>query len=56
MRPALLTHIVVGGALLVGAGACRATEPDPRTGTFLATTFTIAPAGQGPINVLAEGS
>jgi hypothetical protein len=42
--------------LLAAASGCRsATILDPVVGTFLATTFVITPAGQGPINVLAQG-
>ena len=56
MRPHLLTGTLLAASLLLAAGACRrATEPDPLVGTYLATTFQVAPAGQGPINVLALG-
>jgi hypothetical protein len=43
-------------ALLFVVGACRSpSEPAPIVGTFLATTFTMAPSGLGTQNVLALG-
>lgn len=57
MRP--LSHVrsvLAASVLLLTAGACRRiAEPDPIVGTFLASTFTITPSGQGPKNVLALG-
>jgi hypothetical protein len=48
--PALLALV------LAAAGACRgATAPDPLTGTWLASTFQVTPAGQGQKNVLLAG-
>jgi hypothetical protein len=56
VRPDFLARVLVGATLLVAASACRrSTDPDPLVGTYLATTFRIAPAGQGAINVLAQG-
>ena len=56
MRPSHRARRVLAATLLVAASACRsATDPDPLVGTYLATTFTIAPAGQGALNVLAQG-
>jgi hypothetical protein len=50
------TFRVLAAALLVAVVGCRkVTDPDPRIGTFLATTFTVTPSGQAPINVLAQG-
>lgn len=46
----------LAAALLLGVGACgKVTEPAPIVGTFLATTLTMSPSGQGTINVLALG-
>ena len=56
MRPNLLARTLVAASLLVSAGACRrATDADPLVGTYLATTFKVAPAGQAALNVLAQG-
>jgi hypothetical protein len=42
--------------LLATASACRApTAPDPLVGTWLATSFKVAPAGQAQQDVLASG-
>ena len=42
-------------ALLVAAGCGKVTDPDPLVGTFLASTFTVTPAGQSVVDVLAQG-
>ena len=56
MRPNPLPRVLLAAALLFAVGACRNTaEPDPIVGTFLATTFTVTPAGQGTLNGLALG-
>lgn len=53
----MLTRNFVRALLLIAVvGACRRpTDPDPLVGTYLATTFTVSSAGQGTVNVLAEG-
>jgi hypothetical protein len=56
MRPTLFAHAALSAMILVGAAACRRpTAVDPLVGTYLATTFQVAPAGQSAINVLAQG-
>lgn len=56
MRPTLRPRILLAACLLVAASACRSpAEPDPVIGTWLATTFHMAPSGQAPVNVLAGG-
>lgn len=48
--------LTIAAALLVaGSGCHKVTDPDPRVGTFLASTFTVTPSGQAPMNVLAQG-
>lgn len=57
MRPTLSLRLALAALLLVGAGACRRpTAVDPLVGTYFATTFQIAPAGQPPTNALAAGA
>jgi hypothetical protein len=49
-------QLFAAALLVVVGGAChKVTDPDPRIGTYLATTFTITPSGQAPINVLTQG-
>ena len=56
MRPTLLVRAALAATVLFGVGACRRpTDVDPLVGTYFATTFQVAPAGQSPINVLAQG-
>jgi hypothetical protein len=43
-------------ALVVASGCRRPTDPDPLVGTWLATTFEVAPTGQPPVNMLAAGA
>lgn len=52
---ALLAVLLVVLLAAAPAGCRGATNPDPLVGTWLATTLEIAPAGQGPTNVLAAG-
>lgn len=57
MRPLRLLHLLVGClALVVASGCRRPTDPDPLVGTWLATTFQVAPTGQPPVNMLAAGA
>lgn len=57
MRPLRLLHALVACAALVAANGCRRpTDPDPLVGTWLATTFEVAPTGQPPVNMLAAGA
>ena len=51
-----LVRAFLAFVLLTAVDACRRpTDPDPLVGTYLATTFTVSSAGQGTVNVLAEG-
>jgi hypothetical protein len=55
MRPNRLVSALLA-LVLAAVGACRgSTDPHPLTGTWLATTFQVTPAGQGQKNVLAAG-
>lgn len=57
MRPIRLLHALVGClTLAVMSGCRRPTDPDPLVGTWLATTFQVAPTGQPPVNMLAAGA
>ena len=57
MRSLRLLHALVACAALVAANGCRRpTDPDPLVGTWLATTFEVAPTGQPPVNMLAAGA
>ena len=57
MRPIrLLNALVACLALVVATGCRRPTDPDPLVGTWLATTFQVAPTGQPPVNMLAAGA
>ena len=57
MRPLrLLSALMAGLALVVATGCRRPTDPDPLVGTWLATTFQVAPTGQPPVNMLAAGA
>jgi hypothetical protein len=54
MRPKRLASTLL--VLLAMASGCRgATAPDPLVGTWLATTFRVAPPGQGQQDVLSAG-
>jgi hypothetical protein len=54
MRPNRLVPALL--VLGLAVGACRgSTDPHPLTGTWLATTFLVTPAGQGQKNVLTAG-
>lgn len=57
MRLRRSSRPVLAAALMFTVGACRNTsEPNPIVGTFLATTFTVTPAGEATLNALALGS
>ena len=57
MRPIrLLFALMACVALVVASGCRRPTDPDPLVGTWLATTFQVAPTGQTPVNMLAAGA
>ena len=57
MRPTRLLHALIACLALVVANGCRRpTDPDPLVGTWLATTFEVAPTGQPPVNMLAAGA
>ena len=57
MRPIRLLYALVAClALVVATGCRRPTDPDPLVGTWLATTFQVAPTGQPPVNMLAAGA
>jgi hypothetical protein len=51
------TRQVLATVLLVAvSGGChKVTDPDPRIGTYLATTLIVTPSGQSPMNVIARG-
>jgi len=51
----LARTLLVASALAATTACGGSTTTDPIVGTFLATTFRIAPAGQGAIDVLAQG-
>jgi hypothetical protein len=56
MRPHPTIRTLFAALLLVSASACGGNNDlDPVVGTWLATTFQVAPFGQGPTNVLASG-
>ena len=57
MRSTRLLRALSALVLLLAApsGCRRATDPDPLVGTWLATTFQVAPSGQGVINALTSG-
>jgi len=57
MRLHRFTRPVLASALVLTLSACRNTAAlDPIVGTFLATTFTVTPAGEATLNALALGS
>jgi hypothetical protein len=57
MQPIRLVRALFAILLLTAPGGCGgSTNPDPLVGTWLATTFQVTPAGQGPTNALAAGA
>ena len=56
MRPTAMVRLLAAALLVIGSGCRKVTDPDPIIGTFLATTFTAAPTGQPPVNMLARGA